>query len=84
MKLTFLKKKWGSLKDTREDSKLITLFNGLKGTAFAQMSFISPSKCTRRPGSEVIKLFSCSTQLSMTFFLLINVEMPTVVGIRFL
>ena len=34
-----------------------------------------------RPGPEVIKLFSCSTQLSMKFFLLINVKMPTFVGI---
>ena len=33
------------------------------------------------PGPEVIKLFSCSTQLSMRFFLLINVKMPTIVGI---
>ena len=32
-------------------------------------------------GPEVIKLFSCSTQLSMEFFLPINVKMPTVVGI---
>ena len=32
-------------------------------------------------GPEVIKLFSCSTQLSMTFFLLINVKIPTIVGI---
>ena len=32
-------------------------------------------------GPEVIKLFSCSTQLSMEFFLLINVKMPTIVGI---
>ena len=30
---------------------------------------------------EVIKLFTCSTQLSMKFFLLINVKMPTIVGI---
>ena len=35
----------------------------------------------RVPGPKVIKLFSCSTQLSMKFFLLINVKMPTVVGI---
>ena len=34
-----------------------------------------------KPGPEVIKLFSCSTQLSMEFFLLINVKMPTIVGI---
>ena len=31
--------------------------------------------------SEVIKLFWCSTQLSMKFILLINVKMPTIVGI---
>ena len=30
---------------------------------------------------EVIKFFSCSTQLSMKFFLLINVKMSTIVGI---
>ena len=34
-----------------------------------------------RPGPEVIKLFSCSTQLSMKFFPLIYVKMPTIVGI---
>ena len=34
-----------------------------------------------RPGPEVIKLFSCSTELSMKFFQLINVKMPTIVGI---
>ena len=33
------------------------------------------------PGPDVIKLFSCSTQLSMNFLLLINVKMPTIVGI---
>ena len=33
------------------------------------------------PGPEVIKHFSCSTQLSMKFFLHINVKMPTIVGI---
>ena len=32
-------------------------------------------------GPEVIKLFSCSTQLSMKFSPLINVKMPTIVGI---
>ena len=35
----------------------------------------------RKPGLKVIKLFSCSTQLSMKFILLINVKMPTIVGI---
>ena len=33
------------------------------------------------PGPEVTKLFSCSSQLGMKFFLLINVKMPTIVGI---
>ena len=32
-------------------------------------------------GPEVIKLFLCSTQLSTKFILLINVKMPTIVGI---
>ena len=34
-----------------------------------------------QPGPEIIKLFSCSTQLCMKFFLLKNVKMPTFVGI---
>ena len=33
------------------------------------------------PGPEVIMLFSCSTQLSTKFILLISVKMPTIVGI---
>ena len=32
-------------------------------------------------GPKVIKPFSCSTQLSMKVFLLINIKMPTIVGI---
>ena len=32
-------------------------------------------------GPEVIKLVPCSTQLSTKFILLINVKMPTIVGI---
>ena len=32
-------------------------------------------------GPEVIKLFSCSTQLSMKFSPLKDVKMPTIVGI---
>ena len=34
-----------------------------------------------RSDPKVIKLCSCSTQLSTKFILLINVEMPTIVGI---
>ena len=33
------------------------------------------------PGPEVVKLFSCSTQLSTKYILLIYVKMPTIVGI---
>ena len=48
-----------------------------------KVSCISMSHMDRAlvPGPEVIKLFSCSTQLSMKFFLLINVKMLTFVGI---
>ena len=36
----------------------------------------------RQSGPEVINLFSsCSTELSIAFILLINVKMPTIVGI---
>ena len=35
----------------------------------------------KKTGPEVIKRFSCSTQLSTTFILLINVKMPTTAGI---
>ena len=41
----------------------------------------SPGLVLVNPGPKVIKLFSCSTQLSMKIFLLINVKMPTIVGI---
>ena len=34
-----------------------------------------------RPGPKVIKLFLCSTQLNTKFILLINVKIPTIVGI---
>ena len=33
------------------------------------------------PGPGVINFFSCSTQLSTKFILLINVKMPSIVGI---
>ena len=47
-------------------------------------SYDSLAHCifTRKsPGPEVIKLVSCSTQLSMKSILLINVKMPTIVSI---
>ena len=33
------------------------------------------------PGAEVIKLFSCSTQLSMKFKMFINIEIAKIYGI---
>ena len=45
---------------------------------FLTIYFISSvSDCALKPGLTVIKLFSCSTQLSMTFMLLIDAKMPT-------
>ena len=37
-----------------------------------------------QPGPEVIKLFSCSTQIGMKCNMLVNVKMPTIVGILIL
>ena len=34
-----------------------------------------------RAGLEIIKLFSCSTQLNMKLILVINVKIPTIDGI---
>ena len=42
---------------------------------------VSCKRLNNHSGPEVIKLFSCSTQLSRKFILLINVKMPTIVGI---
>ena len=43
-----------------------------------QISFLCIAEQRR---TEVIKYFTCSTQLSTKFILLINVKMPTIVGI---
>ena len=45
------------------------------------MKMLKPWLKRNGSGPEVIKLFSCSIQLTMTFFLLINFKMPTTVGI---
>ena len=42
---------------------------------------LSVKACAQSSGPEVIKLFSCSAQLRLKFILLINVKMPTIVGI---
>ena len=43
------------------------------------MSILAHKFC--QLGPEVIKLFSCSTQMSTKFILLLDVKMPTIVGI---
>ena len=40
-----------------------------------------PCELSAKSGTEVIKLFSYSNQLSTKFILLINVKMPTIVHI---
>ena len=44
-------------------------------------AYVDSDSSNVAPGPEVIKLFSCSTQLSVKFFPLINVKMPAIVGI---
>ena len=56
------------------DPYVFTVNNSFEKRCTYQKSFSTP-------GPEVIKLFSCSTQLSMKFSPLINVKMPTIVGI---
>ena len=45
------------------------------------MKWVAADVSLCRTGPEVIKLFSCSTQVSMKFFLLMNVKITTIVGI---
>ena len=52
----------------------------LMATKVRLPSSVNPYDLTRL-GPKVIKLFSCSTQLSTKFILLINVNMPRIVGI---
>ena len=47
----------------------------------ANMGESAQTAWMHKTGPEVIKLFSCSTQLSMKIFPLINVKMPTIVCI---
>ena len=48
----------------------------LRGTISSENALFSLTL----PGPEVIKLFSCSTEVSMKFYLLINMQMPTIGG----
>ena len=55
------------------------------GNTIKEWTVMEFASLTREAGDktspEVIKKISCSTQLSMKFFLLINVKMPTIVGV---
>ena len=48
---------------------------------FTNFKSIRKAGTPEYPRPEVIIFFSYSTQLSMKFFLLINIKMPTIVGI---
>ena len=68
-------KEWSGISTTRSRGyKKIFMFNSWESSAHA------PGDADDHASPEVIKT-SCSTQLSMKFFLLINVKMPTMVGI---
>ena len=69
-----------------DDDEEITLRDYTKSESECPLLYGSSGKSflifvMRKPGLEVIKLFSYSTQLSITFIMLINVKMPTIVGI---
>ena len=67
-------------KEFAPSKRQIFLFIGCRNPIM-QQSNDSAISSKEIPGPEVIKLFSCSTQLSMNFFLLIDVKIPTTVGI---
>ena len=59
----------------------VALFYSGVISVFSSFAITPKRKRELRTGPEVIKLFPCSTQLSTKFILLINVKMPTIVGI---
>ena len=46
-----------------------------------RLDFVASEQQRSRPGCKVIKHYSCSTQMSMKFIMLINIKLPTTVGI---
>ena len=60
----------------------VLFLQNLQMRSFAKVKPLQNGKITLLfTGPEVIKHFSYSTQLSTKFILLINVKMPTIVGI---
>ena len=65
---------------------VLSIFEWLLKTGFTvqyvkRCNFVFRFSMFGSPGPEVINFFPCSTQLSTKFILLINVKMPTSVGI---
>ena len=62
---------------------LSTVYGSLSTVYESHQALKCLQACTKRAGSdpEVIKSFSCSTQVSMKFSLLMNMKMPTIFGI---
>ena len=67
--------------NSRLDKKHFILEQNEKSVQNFRTFTIRPIILLNKSGPEVTNLFSCSTQLSMKFILLINVKMPTIVGI---
>ena len=61
--------------------KLSFITSGPDLTKIFQRGHKGTNPLLASPGPEVIKHCPCFTQQSMNFFLLINVKMPTAVGI---
>ena len=60
---------------------MINLYHGKHNGFHDPTAVILYRHCREKTCPEVIKLFICSTQLSMKFIMLINVKMPTLVCI---
>ena len=59
-----------------------TLIKQVSEVLISEASVALYNSCSHsKPGPEVIKPFSCSAQLRLKCILLINVKMPTIVGI---
>ena len=70
-----------SLRGSLEDCSVRNKRNEKKRENLKQRKCNSKVKTVQAPGPEAIKHFPCSTQLSKKFILLINMKMPTIVGV---
>ena len=63
-----------------EDLRFYVLFNSISVIS-GRWEIDSERLCAMEPWPRCYNFFSCSNELSMKFFLLINIKMPTIVGI---